>query len=576
MNKIIDLQRIKLNRGVLITLILVFALILRVWGIGSVPVSLFGDEVDIGYHAYSLLKTGRDYSGNFLPLHLKSLADYKPAFYAYSIIPTVAIFGVSPLGVRLPSAIFGVLGIYLFYLLVDLIFKNKQLALLSAFLLAISPWHIHFSRWGSESIEMLTLYLVGLYCFLRSFEKNKLLILSSIFFALTPLTYHSAKVFLPLTLIVLGFLYRKQIMKIQKKYLVYSIVIFFLIIIPITWSTFFAGGTDRFQSTSIFRDLEVEGKIGFDRVLDKKMGYGNTTKLFHNKITYFGTIIANNYLKSFSTEFLFIKGDPNPRHTISGQGLFYKFEAIFLVLGLIFLFIKPIDLKLKAFLIFWILAAPLPSILTDQGGEHAIRLLFLLPPLIILISLGVYYSYFIFSKQLKNVFVGILVIVLFLSFLFYQHQYWVHYPWDSERWWQAGFKEAIQSVVSEGQKYDKVIISGADEPPLIFFLGWSQYPPSQFQQTYPLVTENLENFGKVSKLDKYYFPPIGSGRGLYDLGSILPKNSLYLATIKEIKLDLIKEPDRVPNDLILIKSIPYSSGEPAFYLFTRNEKSKKS
>ena len=120
--------------NILLSLILSFALVLRIWGIGIVPVSLFGDEIDVGYHAYSIYKTGRDYSGNFLPLHLKSLADYKTPLYAYSIVPTVAIFGISPMGVRLPAAIFGVVGIYLLYLLVDNFFRNKYLAFISAFL----------------------------------------------------------------------------------------------------------------------------------------------------------------------------------------------------------------------------------------------------------------------------------------------------------------------------------------------------------------------------------------------------------------------------------------------------------
>lgn len=162
-----------------------------------------------------------------------------------------------------------------------------------------------------------------------------------------------------------------------------------------------------------------------------------------------------------------------------------------------------------------------------------------------------------------------MALLILLSFLFYQHNYWIHYPWDSERWWQAGFKEAIQSVVSESKNYDKVIISQADEPALISFLGYSEYPPDQFQQKYPLTSEDVPSFGSISKLDKYHFPSIGKGTDLYSLGSVLPPKTLYLATIKEINLNLIREPERVPKDLKLIKSITYPSGDPAFYLFQK-------
>src|SRR3989344_5610124 len=84
---------------ILLAIILVAAAFLRLWKLAEVPVSLFGDELDVGYHAYSILKTGRDYSGNFMPLHFHSLAEWRTPFYLYSSVPTVAIFGISALGV---------------------------------------------------------------------------------------------------------------------------------------------------------------------------------------------------------------------------------------------------------------------------------------------------------------------------------------------------------------------------------------------------------------------------------------------------------------------------------------------
>lgn len=566
----------------LIVFILVLALVLRVWRLDIVPPALFGDEVDVGYHAYSLATTGRDYSGNFLPLHLKSLADYKAPIYGYSIIPFVSLFGVSYLGVRLPAALFGVLGVYLFYLVIKLLFNNKSLALLSAFFLSISPWHMHYSRWGFEGVEMLTLFLGGLYCFLRAFGNGKWLVLSALLFGLTSMSYHSAKIFLPLSLLFLVLIYFKQIKAISKKYLLYSLVIFALITIPFAYASLFGGGLDRFSATSIFSDPTISGQLGASRTRDIKVRNIQSKnsevtildRFFHNKFTLFGSLIINNYLQVFSTEFLFIKGDPEPTHTPSGTGQFYKFQAIFLLLGFIYLLTKITDKKVKLLIVSWILIAPLPSVVTNHGGFHASRLFFLVPPLVLLISSGVYYTYTLLSKKYRLIFVLGFSIVLFISFLFYQHNYWVHYPWDSQRWWHAGFKEAIQFTVSEGKKFDKVIISGADEPPLIFFLGWSMYPPSSFQQKYPLVKENLEGFGAAFKLDKYYFTPIGEERGLYELGKVLPTNTLYLATAKEIKVDLIVEPGRMPSDLILIKSFAYPSGDPAFYLFTKNEKNK--
>ena len=62
---------------------------------------------------------------------------------------------------------------------------------------------------------------------------------------------------------------------------------------------------------------------------------------------------------------------------------------------------------------------------------------------------------------------------------------------------------------------------------------------------------------------------MGQGFNLYEIGSKLTENTLYLATAKEINVNLIKEPGRMPADLTLIQSFSYPSGEPAFYLFAK-------
>lgn len=549
-------------------LILALATILRIWRLDSVPVSLFGDELDVGYHAYSILKTGKDYTGNTALFYVNSIADKKAPLYSYLAVPSVATFGISPLGVRLPAELFGLLGILFFYLLVELWTKNKNIALLGAFLLTVSPWDIQYSRWGFEGTLMLFLFLAGLYYFLRSFTHNKFIVISALFFSSALYAYHAAKVFIPLVFVVMVIIWWKQIWGISKKFLIAAFAISVILVGPVMTNSFFGTSAERFGSLSIFNDPKNIGEIGFDRVRDMQMGK-EYSRLFHNKVTLLFSEITNNYLESFSTQFLFIRGDINPRHSILQNGEFYKYQFFLLIAGLIFFAIKPMSKKYKAFIVAWVLLAPLPSIITIEGGHHASRLLFLLPLLIFFITIGLYYSYFYLGKNLRKIYLLIVGAIVIASFIFYQHNYWVHYPWDSEKWWQAGFKEAIQSAVSEGKKYDKVIVSQADEPALIFFLGWSQYPPAEFQQKYPLAKEQLAGIGEVSRLDKYYFPPIGKERGLYELGSILPKNTLYLATVKEIKLDLIKEPQRVPSDLILIKSITYPSGDPAFYLFQK-------
>src|SRR3989344_3499082 len=143
-------------------LIIVAAAFIRLYQIGSVPPSPDWDEVALGYNAYSIMLTGHDEYGKFMPIVLQSFDDYKPALYAYLIIPFIKIFDLSIISVRLPAIIFGVLAVFATYLLVKeiLSIEDKQgksnkyketLALLSAAFLSISPWHLQFSRIAFES-----------------------------------------------------------------------------------------------------------------------------------------------------------------------------------------------------------------------------------------------------------------------------------------------------------------------------------------------------------------------------------------------------------------------------------------
>src|SRR3989344_6380992 len=101
------------------------AFILRLIGLGSFPVGLNPDEASQGYSAYSILKTGNDEWGNRLPItSIKSFLDYKAPLYTYLTVPSVAIFDLNRFSVRLPSALIGVVSVYLIYFLANAIYPG--------------------------------------------------------------------------------------------------------------------------------------------------------------------------------------------------------------------------------------------------------------------------------------------------------------------------------------------------------------------------------------------------------------------------------------------------------------------
>src|SRR5258706_212435 len=129
--------------------IIILAIVLRFFQLGTNPPSLDWDEASIGYNAYSILKTGADEYGNILPLSFRSFDDYKPPVYIYLAVPSVSLFGLNEFAVRLPAAVIGVIAVIAVYFFANELLKDngsaqnkssnyaETIALLSSFFLAI-------------------------------------------------------------------------------------------------------------------------------------------------------------------------------------------------------------------------------------------------------------------------------------------------------------------------------------------------------------------------------------------------------------------------------------------------------
>src|SRR4030042_3543811 len=240
-------------------LVLVLACILRFYKLGQVPISLDWDENSNAYNAYSILKTGRDQYGNFLPLTNRSFDDYKPPLYMYLNIPSVVIFGLTPFAARLPSAIFGFLTVPLVYLLTKKLFEKEKIALLAAFFLAISPWHLQFSRVGFEAnIGLFFAVAAATFLLYAPFSKQEngnlkksfLWVISAIFFGISLYSYHAQRVFLPILFLTFAIIWRREIFSQHKKNLAVFLFICALLIMPLILFLPKEAISQRFETTT--------------------------------------------------------------------------------------------------------------------------------------------------------------------------------------------------------------------------------------------------------------------------------------------------------------------------------------
>ncbi|MBI5123522.1 glycosyltransferase family 39 protein [Candidatus Roizmanbacteria bacterium] len=491
---------------ILLTGIILLASVLRLWGLGSVPPSPDWDEVALGYNAYSVMQTGRDEYGKAFPVVLQSFDDYKPAFYMYTIIPFIPLFDLSIVAVRLPSAIFGILTVLATYFLVYELFKRKDIALVTSFLLAISPWHIQFSRVAFETNTGLAFNVFAALFFLKGLKKPWLLSLSAVCFVLGIYVYQSEKVFAPLLGLVLILIYRKELFALAKKYLISAILIGLVLAAPMLY--FIATDKNallRAKGVSIFSEPTKLSQLTQIKLLEDKNTGNILGEIFDNRRVVFAKEIAANYLVHYNLNWLFITGDLK-RHHAPGVGNLYLWELPFLLIGIYSLLFLPFSKKTKLLIFVWFLLAPIPASITT-GVPHAVRTLNFLPTFQIFIAVGLVTAYQFISKNkaLKLLAIGYLFFAIF-NFLYYLNQYFVQQNYYNSEDWQYGYAKVIPFIKENENKYSKIIVT--NQSPLdqsyMFFLFYLKYPPKVYQAD----GNTTAGFREHHKFGKYEFRPI--------------------------------------------------------------------
>ena len=507
-----------MKKIILLLAIIGVAVFLRFWQLGSVPNSLDWDETALGYNAYSILKTGRDEYGNFFPLSIRSFDDYKPPLYVYLTIPSVALFGLSPWSTRLPAAVMGVLAVLGAYVLVREIFKkSSSIPVISAALLAISPWHIQFSRIAFEANVGVTVNIWAVALFLIGMRKKIYLPLSAALFGLGMYAYHSERIFLPLLLCLLFAVFWKRIfVKDNQKMLIASVIVGFLVVIPLIPVVFDKSALMRLRGTSSFTDQtnllarDIQ-KLEFDRLRGDKIG-----ELFDNRRIVWIKTIASGYLSHFSLRWLFLTGD-NPRHHAPDMGLLYIWELPFLLYGL-FVLLKSKEYTAESRLfIGWLLIAPVAASPTT-GLPHAIRTLVFLPVFQIITAVGICSLATRLHGKIKWFVLCLYAIFIIGNIAYYLNMYFVEMNPEFSEYWQYGNQQAVQITEQLKSKYDKVVVSTKIEQSYMFFLFYTKYDPVKYLAQ---GGTNSGSFAEIkNKFDKYEFRVINWSQETRD-GTIL-------------------------------------------------------
>lgn len=526
----------------ILIIILLFAAFLRFYKIDQIPPALSWDEVSIGYDAYSVLKTGKDQWGETFPLAFKSFGEYKYPFHIYASAVSIYFFGLNEFAVRFPSALFGVINIFLLYLLVWKLFKNKFIALTSAFLLAISPWHIQFSRVIWETNFALFFFFLGLLLFILWTEKvkSKYLFLSITLLGLGIYTYNAAKIFIPLFLLILCWIHRKLFFAHKPQILIASLIFFAIVLFGIF--------QPNLSGLSRFNQFEYN-----QSQYDKTIIY----KLIKREKPAKVEIFLRQYLLHFSPKYLFVSGDPNLRHSIQTLGELYFFDIIMLPLGLYFLYKK--FRKLFLFIVLWLFISPVPASIVNEA-PHASRAMFGIGIFQIISAVGFWgFLATIKTYRRRNMFVCLLGAIVTVSVILYLNNYFNYYSISSAKSWQYGYKQIAEVVEKQRDNYDMIVVTRYYGEPQEFLLFYLKYPPEMYQRESVLNKEKKAGWTNVRGFDKFIFPE-------FENGSIGPSEIINEYSNKKI-LFITKPGDFTINLKIKynkLSEVDFLNGETAF------------
>lgn len=511
---------------------------LRIFLLGSIPSGFFRDEAAIGYSAFSILKSGADEFGMRFPLVFRSFEVFFLPLYLYSEVPIVGILGLTEFSTRLLSCLSGVFAIFTIFLIAKEIW-DERVGLFCSFVLAISPWHIFFSRGTFEGNLALTLFALGFYFWILFIKKSKVrhFFFSTLFFCLSMYSYQAERAVVPLFAITAIAFSFKDLWKMRMK-LILPVLVIFILLIPLLSLTLKPGGYHRAVGVSVFsQETNPPGWVE-----NKDSGI-----LLNNRLYLRTREISSLYLSYFSPRNLFNLGDYNRQRSVENFSVFYAFMMIGLVFG-VWKAIKD-GLSLETKLLFsWLFFGPVPAALTGDPF-HTYRSLLTFVPIAILIGYG-------FSKfKYWQVFLP----VSFIALSFFVFNYGIVTQIERAHDWDYGYKQMVEFVntLPEGTR---VVVDDPWTEGYIHFLFFNQVNPYSYQKS----------VAEMGDINSYYYSDSKKVRpnkvGMVEFRDVdWPKERGDSGTVFVMWNEVLPDSE-FKNDpkIELLHEIKYPDGETAF------------
>lgn len=475
------------------------------------------DEAHFGYIAYSLLKTGRDEHGVVWPLIFKGFGDQRLPLYGYVLIPFVAVFDLSVMSVRLPSALAGSLSIIVLFFFVKKLLGSSKAGLTAALLMAISPWPFMLSRFGFESNLALVFWLLGLNALLRLKEHRYWWVVLAVSFAATWYTYIAYRPITILLLVVIAVYFWLQ-RALPRKKIILLLVTFSFFIAPLIFFSSASVNTARFNQIGIFHDQGVGMLVNEQRSFCGLLLPGVWCYSLYNKVTIIGQAIFTRFLTTVSPAFLATVGDESSRYlNVQNYGQFYFFLYPFFMIGLILTLFKIVHFAQKEYqwlLLFGLVTAIIPGILVSE--PQIVRFSPVLPFIIIFYVIGIQKSWQLFHHFRPKLLVPFSIISIVLTLIFFAQfltSFFTIHIYKNEESYYSYVRNLIQYVNTLKNSHH-IYIESVFSDPLMYYAFYTKMDPLEYQRTAVLGKKEESGFQHTVALGNVFV----SDKGITAIG----------------------------------------------------------
>jgi hypothetical protein len=424
--------------GLGITVLLAVAF--RFWRLDQLPPGLHPDEAANGLDIFRILE-----QSDWRPLY-NTNGPRESLFFFLQAIP-VAIIGNTILALRIAPAVIGTLAVIVSYFWAKQWF-GPRVALLTAFLMAVTPWAVTMSRIGFRA-SMVPLFIpLVLLLYTKAFQTKRTLwfVLAGAALGTGMYTYLSFRLFPLVLLAALGYLmiWRRSFIAPYYRLILTSVIGFLIVLVPMA-------------IFGIAHPEEISGRAGGTSFMNPDLNDGNPV----------GTLVDT----IIKTALMFnVRGDENFRHNLGGQPMLNFFVGIMFITGLIISVLRMRQLKYFALLaVFGVML--LPEVLTAEGIPHALRAIGVMPAVFTLAAIGInywlqiWYATFPVNRAARAS--GLLMICLPLAATLYQgyNQYFV--AW-------AGAPETYEAYSEDAVAVANYLNTANLQPtPLVLIDGYS-------------------------------------------------------------------------------------------------------